>query len=456
MCLHRSHLTFIVAFADSNFFMHLLSFLGPSPWQRQLATLVAFLLPALALSVASGYSYGAVLLLLGALFSLPRWVTVRPDRATVVLALAMLGMALLWFALSDPRENWGRFDRSLKFALAVPCLLFIAAFPPRARALFWGLLIGCIGVCGVALWQVHVEGAPRASGFPSNRTNAIQWGNLVLLLGAMLAVQTIALYRQLSRAVVAVAVLAVLAALNASMLSQSRGGWLALLLAIPLGLVLFQRLRPGRLFRIFAGILVALSLVTALNWEMVETRWHLMRHEVQVYGAQREADNSVGQRLEHWRYAWDAGREKPLTGWGMAGYMEDKARRVAAGQYQPAIMEYIYAHNEVLDVFVKTGLVGVGMLLIFYGVPIALFWPSRRRLQAMAGLPDPLKAQMVAVRLSGLCIPVLYMGFGLTQVFFAHNSGIMFYLFMNLAVWGALLGLQQLPSGAAQSERAVS
>ena len=277
--------------------MHFLSFFGPSPWQRQLATLVAFLLPALALSVASGYSYGAVLLLLGALFSLPRWATMRPDRATVVLALAMLGMALLWFALSDPRENWGRFDRSLKFALAVPCLLFIAAFPPRARALFWGLLIGCIGVCGVALWQVHVEGAPRASGFPSNRTNAIQWGNLVLLLGAMLAVQTMALYRQLSRAVVAVAVLAVLAALNASMLSQSRGGWLALLLAIPLVLVLFQRLRPGRLFRILAGILVALTLVTALNWEMVETRWHLMRHEVQVYGAQREADNSVGQRL---------------------------------------------------------------------------------------------------------------------------------------------------------------
>lgn len=46
---------------------------------------MAFLLPALALSVASGYSYGAVLLLLGALFSLPRWATMRPDRATVVL-----------------------------------------------------------------------------------------------------------------------------------------------------------------------------------------------------------------------------------------------------------------------------------------------------------------------------------------------------------------------------------
>ena len=79
-----------------------------------------------------------------------------------------------------------------------------------------------------------------------------------------------------------------------------------------------------------------------------------------------------GQRLEHWRYAWDAGREKPLTGWGMAGYLQDKA--VAWRQANTNhVMEYIYAHNEVLDVFVKTGLVGVGVLLIWMGVPIALF-----------------------------------------------------------------------------------
>ncbi len=423
--------------------MHLQSLLGPSPWQRQLTTLTAFLIPALALSVATGYSYGAVLLLLGALASLPRWAAVRPDRDTARLALAMVGMALLWCVLSDPRENWGRFDRTVKFALAVPCLLFIVAFPPRARALFWGLLVGSIGAGGVALWQVHVEGAPRASGFPSNHTNAIQWGNLALLMGAMLAAQTMALYRQLPRSIVALSVLAVLAALNASMLSQSRGGWLALLLAIPLAVALFQRLHPGRLLRIVAGLLAALAVLTALNWKMVENRWQLMHQEVQVYDQQGEAGNSVGQRLEHWRYAWDAGREKPLAGWGMAGYMEDKARRVAAGEYHPSIMDYIYAHNELLDLFVKTGLIGVGMILFFYGVPVALFWPSRRRLDAMARLPEPLQAQILAVRLSGLCIPVLYVGFGLTQVFFAHNSGIMFYLFLNTVTWGALVGLQR-------------
>ncbi|WP_230681466.1 hypothetical protein [Paracidovorax cattleyae] len=54
------------------------SLLGPDPWPRRLTTLVAFLLPALALTVPSGYSYGAVLLLLGALATLPRWMRLRP------------------------------------------------------------------------------------------------------------------------------------------------------------------------------------------------------------------------------------------------------------------------------------------------------------------------------------------------------------------------------------------
>lgn len=430
--------------------MNIESLLGPAPWPRQVTTLAAFLVPALALTVSSGYSYGAVLLLLGALATLPHWVRSRPDRGTALLALTMVGMALLWLLLSDPREYWGRFDRSTKFVLATFCLMFVAMYPPRPRALFWGLLVGSIGAGCVALWQVYMEGAPRASGFPSTHTNPIQWGNLALLMGAMLAVQTMALYRQLPRSVVIVALVAVLGALNASMLSQSRGGWLALALAIPLGLLLLQRIHPGQLLRIVALIGVVLATVTALNATVLMSRYDLARDEVRVYaGANDDAGTSVGQRLEHWRYAWNAGREKPLLGWGMAGYMEDKIRRVDAGEYKPGIREYFYVHNELLDVFVKTGLVGLGMLLCFYGVPIALFWPSRKRLAAIAGQPEAVRAQILAVRLSGLCIPVLYIGFGLTQVFFAHNSGIMFYLFLNLITWAALAGLQRsLPADA--------
>jgi len=38
----------------------------------------------------------------------------------------------------------------------------------------------------------------------------------------------------------------------------------------------------------------------------------------------------------------------------------------------------------------------------------------------------------------GLSLPVLYLGFGLTQAFLAHNSGNMFYLFMVMLLYAAL------------------
>ncbi|RYF57478.1 MAG: O-antigen ligase domain-containing protein, partial [Comamonadaceae bacterium] len=306
--------------------------------------------------------------------------------------------------------------------------------------------------CGaVALWQVFVEDQARASGFPTGRTNAIQWGNLAMLLGAILAVQTIALRRQLGRWRVVLAGFSALGAVNASVLSQSRGGWLALLLCTPIILLLLFQLNRKEMWRCLGVTAVALLTMTLLNHQMMVKRWEVMEHEMEIYEAKREAGNSVGQRLEHWRFAWDLGREKPLLGWTTQGYMLEKEKRVAAGLYQPSISEYVFAHNEVLDVFVKAGSLGVAWLLALYGWPIYLFWPTRGRLARHAGMPADWQARMLAMRLGGLCVPVLYVGFGLTQVFFAHNSGIMAYLFLIMLQWGAVLGMERHARGAASA-----
>lgn len=423
--------------------MNLQSLLGPDPWPRKLTTLAAFLVPALALTVASGYSYGSVLLLLGALASAPRWVTVRPDRGTVLWAIAMLLMALLWAVLSDPRDGWGRLDRAAKYVLAILCLLFVMAYPPRPRALFWGLLVGCIGAGSVAVWQVFGEGIHRATGFPSSHTSsAIQWGNLALLMGCMLAVQTMALSQQIGRARTVLAWLAVLMAFNASALSQSRGGWLALMLALPVGLFLLCRLHGYPMWRLVLGAVVIIGVLCATNYRALSERWHLMGTEVQVYDSSRDADTSVGQRLEHWRLAWAMGQERPLFGWGMEGYQKEKEKRVAAGQYHSGIMWYDNAHNELLDMFMKAGLIGVAGLLLLYAVPLCLFWPTRSRVRAYESQAPAVRAQMLALRIAGLTIPGLYIGFGMTVVFLNPNSGIMFYLFMIMLVWGALRGME--------------
>jgi O-antigen ligase len=415
------------------------------------STAAAFLLPGLALVLQSGYSYGAALLAIGALASLHRWPRARHDAGTWWLFASMLVMGVLWITLADPAERTGQWDRPAKFVLAAMCLLFATAYPPKAKAMYGGLIVGCIGAGAVAMWQVHVEGAPRASGFPTQRTNAIQWGNLALLLGVMLLLQAIALRKRFGWPGKLLAVVGVLAALDASVLSQSRGGWLALLAAIPLGLVLLYQIKPRALGKAVIGLLVLLAVVSAMNYRVLAQRMHLMEKEVVVYDTQRDASSSVGQRFEHWRFAWDMTKERPLLGWGMGRYMAEKEARVAAGRYHPAIVEYKFVHNEVLDVLVKRGIVGLLALLAFYAIPIWLFWPTRERMACHADAR--VRAQVLALRLAGLSIPVLYIGFGLTQVFFAHNSGIMFYLFMTTLCWSALLGLERGDCAQGQPSR---
>ena len=108
-----------------------------------------FLLPALALTVQSGYSFGAVLLLVGALCTVHRWPRDDHDPWTWALAVVFVGMGVLWYVLADPREDWGQWDRPAKFFLSAACLLFVSRAAPRPQAQFWGLIVGCLGAGAV-------------------------------------------------------------------------------------------------------------------------------------------------------------------------------------------------------------------------------------------------------------------------------------------------------------------
>ena len=70
------------------------------------------------------------------------------------------------------------------------------------------------------------------------------------------------------------------------------------------------------------------------------------------------------------------GLEKPLTGW--AGGIR-RAKASACGKRKSPFGPYYgHAHNERwFDMFVKRGVIGLVGLLLFYAVPLALFWPRR-------------------------------------------------------------------------------
>ena len=409
---------------------------------RGLASAAAFMVPGLALWLPSGYSYGAALLLFAALVGAPWWWRAcQVSRQSLWLVLSIVVMGFVWLLdSSDGAWRWGALDRPSKYLLALPCLFFLLAYAPNPRWLWTGITLGALGSGGIALYQIGVLHLPRAAGY----TNAIQYGNLCVLLALMCLVLLatrppgVQTWRRLVMAV------GVVLGLVGSVLSQSRGGWVALALIFPaLALVL----RPYIGWRQFAAgtaaLLCALSVLVFVQRHGLEERLDMAVTEAQQFEQKGDAVSSVGQRLAHWQLAWDMGLARPLLGWGKSGYDAEKKRQVNAGQAHPFLLEFAHVHNEVLDLFAKHGLLGVLALLLFYGVPLALFWPTRARVMVPAtngGMQ--LDRTALALHLVGWTVPVAYIAFGLTQVFFAHNSGNVFYLFMVMLVHSCLQARQ--------------
>jgi len=106
----------------------------------------------------------------------------------------------------------------------------------------------------------------------------------------------------------------------------------------------------------------------------------------------------------------------------------------------PSVLDYDHAHNELFDTWARYGLPGVLLLFAAYLVPVIVFYPSRARLQRIG--PER-RMQCKVLRISGLSLAVGVFVFGLTQAFFSHNSGVLFYLFATVLLFSALCGAER-------------
>ena len=430
----------------------------PSPLNRHAMTLAAFALPALALTVPSGYSFSALLLCaLGAVAWLVGPRLGNGPRALIWLALAMGALSVLWIWdawLAQPFKV-NALDRPVKFALiwlALPAVIWV---PPPTNALRWGVWLGAIGAAATALWQVQVIGMDRAWG----HTNAIQFGNLALLMSVWSAVWAAHTTGRLAW----LAWTAAAAGLYATVASESRGGWWVAMVLCPLawGLIRYGAPSTSGVYTLassqttapkkWAVALTFALLVSAMGTQLprLADRTTQAWHEAQLHLSTGESTNSVGQRLAHWKLAWEMGWSRPLAGWGEQGYQLEKARRVEAGHAPPVLLSFHHAHNEWLDMWAKHGLPGIMVLCAVYAVPGFIYARAWRRGARQANaIPDP----RLTCAACGLLLVTGYVGFGMTQVMFAHNSSSIMYVFMNLLWMGAMLAPDTTPSSVTPAE----
>lgn len=404
-----------------------MSSLSPSSLQsngRFYTSAAVFLLGSIALVVDSGYSVGAALLFLGGLC-----IVFTRNKPSLEHADHLIIGVLVTFGLVDildiivHQAGTRPLDKPLRFVLAGIAFYLVRKYPPKLGCMWAGLAVGGILT---ALWAGHQKfflDIYRASGY----THVIQFGNISMLTG-FLCLAGLGWTRAQPRRIAwtLVLLLGALGGVLGSLLSGSRGGWVGLPLVL---LVLYRAY--GDFFssriklRLVALIVGGAVVVYSVPQFGVQGRVHEALNDVRQY-KEGNSNTSVGARFEMWKGASQLFLAKPLFGWGEINYDAGMQELVAQGKVDKVVTRFGHPHNEVLNSAAKRGLLGLAALLALYLVPLRLFAPGLRA--------SDLTQRSLAT--AGTLLSVAYIDFGLSQAFFAHNSGVMIYAFWLVVLWG--------------------
>lgn len=397
-----------------------------------------FLIFAMALTIRSGYSYGATLLLLGSLAMLAfnargTWGLLDKSDKYLLATFVIYGLSFILFRFVHVVEATG-FDKPSRFVIGVLLYLFLRRYPFRLSWLWYGFAIGAIAGVAIGGYERFLEGFYRAK----SNMHPIMFGDIAMLLG-LLSLTGILYFKALKqhRSIVLMA-LGGLSGIFASILSGSRGGWIALPMAI---IYIFWQGRDligkKRVKMIFAGFVLLAIAVGCVPQLGVSQRIEDATSNIQNYVSGHDENTSVGMRFQMWKAALYMFREHPVLGVGKYDLRQYKQQLADNGVINQEVVHFGHAHNEYLTNLSEYGAVGFILLLFVYLVPMRSF--------ALKVIRYRNNWQLKSLAMAGVLVPVSFMDFALTQSMFSHNSGVMIYILAILIIWAAIRNQEVSP-----------
>ncbi len=308
-------------------------------------------------------------------------------RAPLVLALAAL---VVWvtmsIALSEDHAR-GLAKAGLWYTAALIFVILVTTMRTArdVRLVLGAFVVGAVLSVSVGLIATGlspVDSAIETSTFTEGRLkggssdpNYLAAGIVpAIILAAGLGATTRSL---LWRWVVGVSIAILTIGLGAT---QSRGGFVAFVLAALAGLVLLRRYR----IQIFAGLAVLAGMV-ALVLTVTPGAWERVT----------EVDGGGNGRSDLWTVAWRIAEENPVAGVGISDFAVEAHRYVnRPGQLTAAALivdRPHVAHNTYLQVLTELGVVGLGL---FIALVVSILTITFRASRLLAARGDPALASL--------------------------------------------------------------
>lgn len=296
-------------------------------------------------------------------------------------------------------------------------LFYVVVFAlliPRKPALltlgYAAIVTGGIGLGIMSLWQ-YQSGIVRVEGF----TNAILFSQAALTLAILN--WFIFQQEQMVRWARGCALIALIAALFALYLSQSRGVWLAF--GVIIGYIIFYKalFKPWKYAAVAILCAVSIGVIYHTN-QLAQVRVAEAVSDLKLV-EKGSYDSSWGLRVVAWQSAWLGFLDAPVTGVGTNGFDALKQEQVARGLVPPLALNaaLAHAHSQYMQNLVIRGGIGFVMLVVFLFLPL---WLSMKKMGGDAAC---------------VLIPLSFAISAFSDVPFEHQDILYLYVLSMIFVW---------------------
>lgn len=376
-----------------------------------------------------GYSYVPMMLggisviyLLLYLFKFKqKWTLDKEDKGIIFAFLLYFATFVISAVVHG--DGFREVDNPSRVLLFIPMILLFSQFPINTKILFHTIPVGALIAGLIAIYQKLYLNETRA--FISYMS--IQAGDISMTLGVLSLAIVFYFLSQQQYKTASIYMLFSLSGMSASVLANTRGAWISIIITLPLLFWLYRKYISKKLLLIIA-IVLSIFIGLSLSSPHVIAKLKLIKTQSISYIEKNNAKTSVGARLDMWNSALLAFQEKPILGWGSKGYIQLKKEQVSEKKIHPMTLTFNDAHNQYLDMAAKRGIVGILGLFVIFLIPLTYFLRSLSSIKPVSR----------ALSILGVFHIISAMIYGLTQTFLAHNSGSIFYFFLVIVFYSLI------------------